>query len=773
MRIENWRPAAFSILNSPFSIRLRPAIRESAVFLLFAALAVAATWPLAIRLPTAVPDLGDPLLNAWIIDWVGWALIHNPLGVFQAPIFHPAEMPLAFSENLIGIAIFAIPFQLAGLAPLTVYNILLLLGFTHAGYGAFVLARVVTRATLPSIIGGIFFAFVSYKFDQLSHVQVLWSGWLPLLLAAVIAYWRRPSIGRAALVFGAFVINGLTNIHFLLFGGVALLLTIAVLAVLDSKRDARFWIQLASALALAGLVLLPVLLPYRHVAELYGMRRSRDEVRSGSATPANWLQTTTRSRVYGPYQPPDIRNELTLFPGLLPLFLMAAAAVMTRGARVSSPALRAVPPGARVERRAPLILLDGLIVGAAAVTVLHRTNLSILVTIILLAVRLLIRFPRALGGDRGRSLRTAAADSRFGPDAWASAGWIVLGFLGSLGLNAFLYTILYRHVAAFSALRVPARWAVIAYVGLAVWTALGAKALIERRRVMAAVLPLLMLVEVTPALRWMHAPVGVPPFYRWLADAGVGPVLELPPDAEPTVLYMLHSTTHRVPLMNGASGFEPPVHRAIREAYEQQRLDAAFTTLLEKSGARLIVLHGDALSHRTASAAAWIEEGIESGRIRFLRRFDSGVWGDWVFALTRNLPDWTTYRDFGPEERLRSFLDGKATYNASTFGRMELPRPHDSQTRRLDVSGWALSPHGIRSAAVLIDNGRLRIPMQHFQRPDVLAQFPWYPKVPEPGLHATLPRRPKGTPRHTDVQIEIVDGAGHVTRLPNTPFTWH
>ena len=54
-------------------------IRHIAAFAFYLALAIAMTWPLATHLSTAVPDLGDPLLNAWIVDWVCHALTHAPL----------------------------------------------------------------------------------------------------------------------------------------------------------------------------------------------------------------------------------------------------------------------------------------------------------------------------------------------------------------------------------------------------------------------------------------------------------------------------------------------------------------------------------------------------------------------------------------------------------------------------------------------------------------------------------------------------------------------
>jgi hypothetical protein len=104
-----------------------PRVRHVGAFAFYLALAVAMTWPLATELSTAVPDLGDPLLNAWIVDWVCHALTHAPLGLFDAPMYYPATNILAFSENMIGIALIVLPFHVAGLPPLTVYNIALLI----------------------------------------------------------------------------------------------------------------------------------------------------------------------------------------------------------------------------------------------------------------------------------------------------------------------------------------------------------------------------------------------------------------------------------------------------------------------------------------------------------------------------------------------------------------------------------------------------------------------------------------------------------------------
>ena len=223
----------------------RTILREAGVFLFFMILAIVLTWPLPRSISRFVSDLGDPLLNAWIIDWDCYALTHAPLHLYDAPIYVPGKYPLAYSENLVGVAILILPFWLAGLAPITVYNIAMLLGFALSGYGMYVLARRVTGSIPGAFAAGIFFAFAPFKFDHLSHIQIICSGWLPLMFAALLAFWKTPSRSRAVLLALAFVMNGLTNVHYFLFGSLTLGLTIIFLAVVERRDDREFWTMLA------------------------------------------------------------------------------------------------------------------------------------------------------------------------------------------------------------------------------------------------------------------------------------------------------------------------------------------------------------------------------------------------------------------------------------------------------------------------------------------------------------------------------------------------
>ena len=73
-----------------------------AVLALFVLLAVVHTWPLA-QQPAVHSrvDNGDYGLNVWALDWVAHTLPTDPLHLFDANIFHPARLTLAYSEPLI------------------------------------------------------------------------------------------------------------------------------------------------------------------------------------------------------------------------------------------------------------------------------------------------------------------------------------------------------------------------------------------------------------------------------------------------------------------------------------------------------------------------------------------------------------------------------------------------------------------------------------------------------------------------------------------------
>lgn len=178
----------YGAATAPSAAIVRERLVVTAVF---AGAAVLATWPLVRYFGSALPnDLADPLLNAWILAWDADRLLHGLRGLWQAPIFHPYPNTLAYSEHLLGIAIFTAPIQWLTGNPVAAYNAAFLGSFVLAGCGMFLLASSLTGSRTAGLIGGVAFAFLPYRADQIAHIQVLVYGWMPVALWGLHDYFR-------------------------------------------------------------------------------------------------------------------------------------------------------------------------------------------------------------------------------------------------------------------------------------------------------------------------------------------------------------------------------------------------------------------------------------------------------------------------------------------------------------------------------------------------------------------------------------------------------
>jgi hypothetical protein len=259
------------------------------IFFGFLVLTVVMTWPWVTHIRDAASDPGDPYLVSWILWWDYYQTFHSPLNLFHANIFFPYRYTLAFSEHHYGIALFCFPLFALGLRPLTVTGIATLLGFAFSGYGAFRLGRTLTGSNGVGWVTGIVFAFIPYRFGQLPHLVYLFSGWIPLLLEAVVLFIREPTRKRATWLGVVFFMNALTSIHWFVLTLIPLGLSALLLLTRHGGwRNAALWRRAFVALAVASVALTPFLLPYVRAAELYRLVRNREEAIFYSAKPIHW-----------------------------------------------------------------------------------------------------------------------------------------------------------------------------------------------------------------------------------------------------------------------------------------------------------------------------------------------------------------------------------------------------------------------------------------------------------------------------------------------------
>ena len=149
-------------------------------------------------------------------------------------------------------------------------------------------------------------------------------------------------------------------------------------------------------------------------------------------------------------------------------------------------------------------------------------------------------------------------------------------------------------------LRTPSRIAAGTLLAIAVLAAAGLAAVESgRRRVLAPLLSLVLLVEVWPKRLGPDLNREIPkapPTSSWLKSAPEGPVIELPwSDQDMPAIYLYWSIDHWKPMMNGWGSFQPPGSLGL--GFIGSRWPTPYTSrVFRRVGARYIVMHSQGLS---------------------------------------------------------------------------------------------------------------------------------------------------------------------------------
>lgn len=171
-------------------------------------------------------------------------------------------------------------------------------------------------------------------------------------------------------------------------------------------------------------------------------------------------------------------------------------------------------------------------------------------------------FVMLIGGVGGAF---AARRDRGGECLWFYGGLAALAFWASFGPRAKFYSVLYDIVPVFAWMRAPARFGLLVTLSLCVLAGIGLSRWLSRTRAATAIAVVLALATAGElATTWPMREVGdVEPVYRALARLPPGPVIEMPfwylePMYPRHTYYMLQSTHHWMPLVNGYSDYLPP-----------------------------------------------------------------------------------------------------------------------------------------------------------------------------------------------------------------------
>jgi hypothetical protein len=574
-----------------------------AVFAAFLLITLIQTWPLAARLSGTLPnDLGDPVLNTWILWWNAQAAPLTPAW-WDAPMFYPTRGAMAFSETLIGLSLLASPLQWLGASPVTAYNVLFLLSFPLSAFTAYLLAWSLTRRAGPAMVAGAIYGYATFRWAHLGHLQILWSWWMPLALLG-LHRWMTDRRKAGLLLFGAaWLGESLSNgYYFFYFSAIVGLW----LAWFTPWRQARRTLVPALVTWAAAIALIaPMLLTYARVQQANHFQRSFEEIDQRGADAADFFRPSSVPRLPGLDR--WERGEAEVWLGIVGTCALVIGVVSGfRG-------------GLRRRGSIAQLALWGLAAATFASSIVLPIALPIAVPIALaLALAGLAWSPAAEQAWRERS------DSAFYLGATLVAMLLALGPTPRvLGVEVWRngpYAWLMAIVPGFTGLRVPARFALVAVLCLAIATALLLArvrlANAARERLLFGGLVLMVLLESWP--RPMTLP-SLPPVLDPRVLTPASAAIELPFGGDQELAALYRAMFHRRPVVNGYSGYFPESYRALGDCLARQRADCL--TPLRRAGRGLDVIvdrQQDAAGVWQRSVAEWPDAQVRFRNHQFV-----------------------------------------------------------------------------------------------------------------------------------------------------------
>jgi hypothetical protein len=609
-----------------------------AALVFFALATVAFTWPLTIKLWDYLPDWGDPPDVAWKLGFIARNLLHNPLNLNQNPFFYPLTDSIALNELLTGLGILGAPvYWLTGNVTLE-FNLLNFGSFWLSGFSMWLLVRHLTGNFGAGIVAGLIYAFSPWHYGQYGHLPLTAQQWMIFSLYFLIRFLQeseatlarpdpnRPWLKRSWLWLALFVV--FFGLQALCAGYYAYFETILVGCYLayfflfrsglvrqgwrlmrrkvsenqDWRRLGGQFGWVAGAGIVAGLAILPFVLPSMRYQQEFGFKRPLSEISYWSAAPNSLLRMSAQSWLYKPIERGifDLQTsvEREMYPGLITVLLAAAGAV-----------------GAVRKRQGVYWLF--LFVALTGLVLSFGPSLNL----------------------EGYGLQPTGITL---PYKW-----------------------LYDLVPGFSVLRVAGRFAQLLMLGLAVCAGFGLAWLsgLRPRFLKEAARPgwkpavqfgLTALVAIeffAPGLPAQPTPTGTaaPPLYRWLAspeaDRLIGPqdlLLELPMDTQPTPItsspiYLFYGLDHRRPMLNGSANILPAGYD--RLYYEMQSFPAPATLdIIEGLGVKFVVVHTVNLA-ADANRAELEKQAGPGGRLELVQGFPNAADSRFKDAVYRVKPD--------------------------------------------------------------------------------------------------------------------------------------
>ncbi len=492
------------------------------------------TWPFAARL--RIIDAGDSAYFTWAVGWQVHALNTDPASLPHGNFYAPSRFTFFMDEPVLGTGLLVLPLSWFTDDAILLFNVARLLTWILTGLFTWRLARDLGLDHRVALATGAFFAFSPIRVDQVAHLSTLGTQWIPLVYLFARRFCLEPTVVDAVRTGLFFALSFLAcGYHGLFF---AVLLPLSLLPFLVSPQFRQILAKGILTVATAAAFLYPLYALSREALGPLQFVRSTADTLKYAASLETFLAANRWNRVWGGLTENFRGDPSNLFPGLVVVVLAMAA---------SSACV--VRREAESRRFVVVLVVLGLCAAALAL---------------------------------GPEIRWRGATLSPGP-----------------------FALLRDHVPVFSNIRATGRAGIFVAFALALLAGTALQSL-KRPALMSALAVAVFLIEARiapiPAPSWTNvidSSQEEPRVYRWLKAQPAGSIVaELPARApgdfaRPAFhdsIYMVWSTTHWQPLVNGFAGAETPLVRRFR-ATAPSFPEAEALDVMKEAGVRYVVVH--------------------------------------------------------------------------------------------------------------------------------------------------------------------------------------
>lgn len=258
--------------------------------------------------PTRVGTTGRFPFDANIFRWNFW-WTNKALSGFQNPywtdlLYHPDGTSLAYHIYPFVYSVISIPFQhiLPGLKGLSLaFNCIVFLSFVVGGWGAYLLAKHITRSTSGALLAGLIFTLIPYHFRNMVRMHEMAIEFIPFYILALLKLHEEPNMRRSLALGGVLALCFYSSLGYALF-------LIAFSAIWLSYQlivhhytiDRRFLIYLVLAAVVFAIIASPLLHQQMLARREGGVNINRPIQETVDYTPA-LLAMITPSRLHPVY----------------------------------------------------------------------------------------------------------------------------------------------------------------------------------------------------------------------------------------------------------------------------------------------------------------------------------------------------------------------------------------------------------------------------------------------------------------------------------------